>query len=77
MNEPMRMTQKLADTLMDALACVAISAIGTDVALQDSKAVHDQVTSYARDKFREILGEWENEMCQQWEIFDGEKNPRF
>lgn len=77
MNDSMRMTKKLADTLMDTLACLAISAIGAEKAAKDDPIVRERVMKYAREKFTEITGEWENEMCERWEIFDGEKEPRF
>lgn len=76
MNDSMRMTKKLADTLMDALACLAISAIGIEEATRDDPITRERIMKYAREKFVEITGEWENEMCERWEIFDGEKEPR-
>lgn len=77
MNDSMRMTKELADTLMDALACLAISAIGVEKAAKDEMGERERVMKYAREKFTEITGEWENEMCKRWEVFDGEKEPRF
>ena len=77
MKDSMKMTQKLADILMDALACLAVSAIGIEEATRDDSITRERIMKYAREKFVEITGEWENEMCERWEIFDGEKEPRF
>ena len=51
MNDSMRMTKELADTLMDALACLAISAIGVEKAAKDEMGERERVMKYAREKF--------------------------
>lgn len=60
----MKMTNKLATQLMDDLAMVAISANGT---YPDEEAVK-LVEQYAREKFVEILTEWEETFGEKWEI---------
>lgn len=69
----MRMTNKLAKTLMDSLACVAISANGGVKTDEDGNIiVTDEdlqtVAEYARKTFHEILTPWEELMGEEWEI---------
>ena len=60
----MRMTNKLANQLMDDLACVAISANG----IPETKEEFDKVTEYARNTFVNLLTEWEELKGEEWEI---------
>lgn len=61
----MKMTKKLADELMNNLACVAISANGSLPVTQEEK---DKISQYAINKFLEIMKEWELCMDEKWEI---------
>ena len=60
----MRMTNKLANQLMDDLACVIISANG----IPETKEEFDKVTEYARNTFVNLLTEWEELKGEEWEI---------
>lgn len=69
--ERMIMTAKLANQLMDTLACVAISATGG--AIQDANGHFNQEQmefsqKYARQAFCDILESWEEQMGKQWSI---------
>ena len=69
--EKMTMTEKLANQLMDDLACVAISATGG--AIQDTDGHFDQeqmefAQAYARQGFCAILEAWEDQMGKEWAI---------
>jgi hypothetical protein len=74
--ERMIMTGKLANQLMDTLACVAISATGG--AIQDADGNYNQeqmdfAQEYARQTFCDILESWEEQMGKQWGIEDLEE----
>lgn len=67
----MIMTEKLANQLMEMLACVAISATGG--AIQDADGNYSQeqmdfAEDYAKETFCAILETWEEEMGKEWEI---------
>ena len=69
--EKMVMTEKLANQLMDTLACVAISATGG--AIQDANGHFNQeqmefAQAYARQTFCDILEAWEEQMGKEWDI---------
>ena len=69
--ERMIMTEKLANQLMDTLACVAISATGG--AIQDADGHFNQeqmefAQKYARQTFCDILESWEEQMGKPWSI---------
>lgn len=69
----MKMTNKLANELMDCLACVAISANG-GVATDENgdflmtEEQIQKVNEYARSTFVNILTEWEDFTGEKWEI---------
>lgn len=69
--EKMVMTEKLANQLMDTLACVAISATGG--AIEDANGNFNQeqmefAQAYARQTFCDILETWEEQMGKEWNI---------
>ena len=69
--EKMVMTKKLANQLLDTLACVAISATGG--AIQDANGHFNQeqiefAQEYARQAFYNILDAWEEPMDKEWSI---------
>lgn len=73
--EKMIMKEKLANQLMDCLACVAISATGG--AIQDANGNFNQeqmnfVQEYARETFCNILEAWEESMEKEWDIIEEE-----
>lgn len=69
----MKMTNRLANELMDCLACVAISANG-GVAFDENgdpvmtEEQMQKVNDYARNTFVNILTAWEDSMGEKWEI---------
>lgn len=64
----MKMTLKLANQLMDSLACVAISANG----IPETEEQFDKVSEYARNTFMSIVGAWEELKGEEWEIEEAE-----
>ena len=67
----MTMTKKLADHLMDALACVAISARGGVIQHEDGSFDQEQMDyaqTYARNTFCELLEAWEEMTGKKWNI---------
>jgi len=64
----MVMTETLANTLMDALACVALSATGG----VDPDNINDEqveyAQEYARKTFCELLDAWEESTGKEWDI---------
>jgi hypothetical protein len=67
----MTMTKKLADQLMDTLACVAISAMGGVIQHEDGTFDHAQMAyaqMYARNTFCELLEAWEEMTGKGWNI---------
>ena len=80
----MTMTEKLANEIMNNLACLAISAMGTegqiegwekdegeDVPIFKEEYVQ-RVLGYAREKFVEICAEWEQEMGEDFLVIPNE-----
>lgn len=69
----MKMTNKLANTLMDCLACVAISANGGVEVDKNGNPITPEeqlqkVFEYAKETFFDILTPWEELMGEKWEI---------
>lgn len=67
----MTMTKKLADQLMDDLACVAISAMGGVIQHEDGSFDQEQMDysqTYARNTFCELLEAWEEMTGKKWNI---------
>ena len=80
----MTMTEKLANEIMDNLACLAISAMGTegqiegwekdegeDVPIFKEEYIR-RVLDYSREKFVEICAEWEQEMGEDFHVIPNE-----
>ncbi len=67
----MRMTQKLANDLMDSLAALAISANGR---LPVSEEELQSCGRYAKETFIRLGEEWEQTMGGTWEITPDENN---
>ena len=67
----MRMTQKLANDLMDSLAALAISANGR---LPVSEEELQSCGRYAKETFLRLGEEWEQTMGGTWEITPDENN---
>ena len=61
----MRMTQKLANDLMDNLASLAISANGC---LPETEEELELCENYAKNTFIHLCGEWEKTMKGTWEV---------
>lgn len=61
----MRMTQKLADDLMDNLAYLAISANGR---LPETEEELQTCENYAKKTFIHLCGEWEQTMGGTWKV---------
>lgn len=71
--EKMNMKEKLANQLMDALACVAISATGGIIKDTNGEFNQEQmefVEKYARETFYNILEAWEESMEKEWDIIE-------
>ena len=80
----MVMTQKLANEIMDNLACLAISAMGTEGQIERWEEDENEdvpifkeeytrkVLTYAREKFVEICAEWEQEMGEDFRVVPNE-----
>lgn len=69
--EKMNMKEKLANQLMDALACVAISATGGIIKDTNGEFNQEQmefVEKYARKTFCDILESWEESTGKEWDI---------
>ena len=67
----MIMTEKLANQLMDCLACVAISATGGIIQNENGDFNQEQmdfVEKYAKETFYNILEAWEESMEKEWDI---------
>ena len=67
----MRMTQKLANDLMDSLAALDISANGR---LPVSEEELQSCEKYARETFVRLCEEWEKTVGGTWEITSDENN---
>lgn len=68
----MIMTDKLANSLMDSLMRVAISALGGYPKDGLDVRTENIVNTYAQRKFCELLVEWEDIAEEEWEIIDAE-----
>ena len=80
----MVMTEKLANEIMDNLACLAMSAMGTEGQIEGwekdegedvpifKKEYTRRVLTYAREKFVEICAEWEQEMGEDFRVVPNE-----
>lgn len=67
MENKMYMTKKLADALLDALACLAISAIGGDPFDEETIA---KAEKYARNTFCELCDDMEKDVGKTWVVID-------
>ena len=66
--EKMVMTEKLANELMDVLACVALSATGgVDPDNIDEEQI-EYAQEYAKNTFCELLDAWEELTGKKWDI---------
>ena len=66
--EKMVMTEKLANELMDLLACVALSATGgVDPDNLDEKQI-EYAQEYAKNTFCDLLDAWEELTGKEWDI---------
>lgn len=64
----MVMTEKLANELMDLLACVALSATGgVDPDNLDEEQI-EYAQEYAKNTFCELLNAWEELTGKEWDI---------
>lgn len=70
----MKMTWKLAESLMNDFACLAISANGGVPAEGLSDEQMEQVQTYARETFNRICSEWEEFTGKEWDIMEPETN---
>ena len=61
----MKITEKLADDLMDNLAYLAISANGR---LPETEEELELCENYAKNTFIHLCGEWEKTMKGTWEV---------
>lgn len=67
MENKMYMTKKLADALLDALACLAISAIGGDPFNEETIA---KAEKYSRETFCELCDDMEKDLGRTWVVID-------
>ena len=67
MENKMYMTKKLADALLDALACLAISAIGGDPFDERTIVIAEK---YSRDTFCELCNDMEKDLGKTWVVID-------
>ena len=69
----MIMKEKLANQLMESLACVALSATGGIIRNENGDFNQEQIEfaeEYARETFYNILEAWEESMEKEWEIVE-------
>lgn len=67
----MIMTNELANSLMEDLICVAISAMGGVIVNEDGSFDSEQMNmaeEYAKKAFCDILGVWEKFNGTKWKI---------
>ena len=64
----MIMTKKLADQLMDTLACVAISATGGVDPENINQKQMEYAENYAKETFCDLLEAWEELTGKEWKI---------
>ena len=81
----MIMTEKLANEIMDNLACLAISAMGTEGQIEGwekdngedvpifKEEYIQKVSDYAREKFVEICSEWAWKMGKPFSIIPNDE----
>lgn len=74
----MKMTQKLANDLMDCLTCLAISALGgVSIDENGEPYVPDEkmeiATTFARDTFIELADDIAKDIGEEWEIIPTEE----
>ena len=81
----MVMTEKLANEIMDNLACLAISAMGTEGQIEGWEKDENKdipifkeeytrrVMDYAREKFVEICSEWAWKMGKPFSIIPNDE----
>jgi hypothetical protein len=73
--EKMIMNFELAEALMDALACVAISADGGIKESADGEISQEQITyaeNYAKNTFITIMDSWEELTGKKWQVVEDE-----
>ena len=73
--EKMIMSFELAKELMDALACVAISATGGIEEAANGEISQEQIAyaeNYAKDTFISIMDSWEELTGKKWQVVDDE-----
>ena len=80
----MVMTEKLDNEIMDNLACLAISAMGTEGQIEGWEKDENKdipifkeeyirkFMDYARAKFVEMCAEWEQEMGEDFQVVPNE-----
>ena len=69
------MSFALAKELMDALACVAISAAGGIKETADGEISQEQIAyaeDYAKDTFIDIMDSWEGLTGKKWQVVEDE-----
>lgn len=65
----MKMTQKLANELMDCLCALAISANGR---MPETDEEFEQCEQYAKGTFMTICDQWEQVAGETWEVIPSE-----
>lgn len=72
----MKMTQKLANDLMDCLYCLACSANGRMPETEEEEAM---AMDYVRETFLALCEGWEATTGEEWEVIEEEeeKPPNF
>lgn len=66
----MKMTDKLANSLLNDLMCVAFSAVGGVPKNSFTEEQINLATEYAKAKFQDILSEWEELLGKSWDIVE-------
>ena len=64
----MIMTKKLADQLMEALMCMAISATGGVDPENINQEQMEYAENYTKETFCDLLGAWEEVTGKEWKI---------
>ena len=68
-DDKMKMTQKLANDLMDCLCALAISANGR---IPETDEEFEQCKQYAKDTFMTLCDQWEQVTGETWEVIPTE-----
>lgn len=68
-DDKMKMTQKLANDLMDCLCALAISANGR---IPETEEEFEQCQQYAKDTFMTLCDQWEQVTGETWEVIPTE-----